>query len=227
MDDSRNEQFLSRALQRRLLTRSQTDSLRRELKRRMASGSAVAVDAVAVEVGFLDPASARSIVGELTPPPSAPASDFAGFDDPKAKLQKIADETGIPTGTPPPPAAPLEMELPPPLQRSGDSVFEESEAISELAKGDPTESTRSAEGAAIIVEEDHGDERGFTMPPPAAPRPEGPAAKKRQTDLQTRQIAAAKPAERRPSEIVEEEPSFDQGFTMPPPSDDDETSRKR
>ncbi|MCC6150698.1 MAG: serine/threonine protein kinase [Planctomycetes bacterium] len=219
MDDSRNEQFLNRALQKRLLTRSQTDSLRRELKRRLSNGGNVAVEAVAVEVGFLDSASAKSIVGELTPPPQG--GDFAGFDDPKAKLQKIAEETGIPTGTPPP-AAPLEMEHLPPLQRSGDSLFEESEAISELAKGDPTDSTRSADGMNVVVEEDNNDERGFTMPPPASP-----PAKKRPTDVQTKQVPAVQRDIRRPSEIVEDEPGFDQGFTMPPPADDDATSRAR
>ncbi len=216
MDDSRNEQFLNRALQRRLLTRSQTDSLRRELKRRSNSGGNVAVESVAVEVGFLDPASAKSIVGELTPPPQG--SDFAGFDDPRAKLQKIAEETGIPTGTPPP-AAPLEMEHLPPPQRSGDSLFEESEAISELAKGDPTDSTHHAE--QVVIEEQNNDERGFTLPPPSQ------APKKRATDVQTKQMPAVQREAKRPSEIVEDEPGFDQGFTMPPPSDDDATSRAR
>ncbi len=162
-----NEQFINRALQRRLLTRSQTDSLRRELLRRSQQGQPATIDAVAVEAGYLDPASARAIVGELTPPPkAAPASDFSGWADPGAKLQQIAEETGIPTGTPPPPAAPLEMELPPPLNRSGDSVFEESEAISALAEGEATESTASA---ALIEEEEPDFQGGFTMPPPSGP----------------------------------------------------------
>ncbi len=233
MDELLTEQFINRALQKRLLTRSQTDSLRREISRRKGTGKQQSIDAVAVEVGFLDPVSARAIVGEMTPPPNAAGNqDFAGFSDPKSKFQQIAEETGIPTGTPPPPSDALQMELPPPIQRSGDSVFEESEAISELAKGDPTDSTRMVESAEVIVEEDQGDERGFTMPPSAPvppPKPPGTAPKKRQTDLQTRQVPmpTAQREVKRPSEIVEEEPTFDQGFTMPPPSDDDHTSRSR
>ncbi len=227
MDELLTEQFINRALQKRLLTRSQTDSLRREVKRRNGSGQNSSVDAVAVEVGFLDAVSARAIVGEVAPAGRSTSQDFAGFSDPNTKLKQIAEETGIPTGTPPPPASELQMELPPPVQRSGDSVFEESEAISELAKGDPTDSTRMVDGPAIIEEEDDGGQRGFTMPPPA--KPAGTAPKKRQTDLQTRQVPAPMPQRevKRPSEIVEEEPSFDQGFTMPPPSDDDHTSRSR
>ena len=215
MDQSHvNEEFIKRALQRRLLTRSQTDSLRRELVRRSQRGQQAPIESVAVEVGYLDVASAQAIVGEMTPPPQRP-DDFAQWSDPQAKAKQISEETGVPMGTPPPPAEALEMELPPPLSRSGDSVFEDSEAISELAKGDPTESTKTAltvHHGTEIIDEEPDMERGFTMPP-VAPAPV-PKAKK-QTDLQTRQVQPP-PTQRRPSEIVEEEPAFDRGFTMPP-----------
>ncbi|KAA0209700.1 hypothetical protein EDM80_14165 [bacterium] len=220
------EQFINRALQRRLLTRSQTDSLRREVQRRSLQGQPATIDAVAVEAGYLDPASARAIVGELTPPPkAAPASDFSGWADPDAKLKQIAEETGIPTGTPPPPAQPLEMELPPPVNRSGDSVFEESEAISALAEGEATESTASA---ALIEEEEPDFQAGFTLPPPSAPdpgkgqkRPTSPTEKKpptgplpRQSEAPTKKVAAA--PKDKPTHVVEQEPDSDRGFTMPP-----------
>ncbi len=142
--DQQDNDFISRALERRALTQAQASSLRYELKRRRLKEPTVAVQDVAVERGLLDRQTAQALLSSAGAPTRArPASQptWDATNEPTSLKPEDDQFNEVPRLVEPLPqikskglkAGPrnpnedshLEMELPPPGSQSGDSLFEE------------------------------------------------------------------------------------------------------